>query len=69
MSISSINPTNGKLIKSYKEDSEKQISGKIEKAHTAWLKWRDTSFSTRADLLKNAAALLLTRKLELAIDG
>lgn len=66
MSISSINPTNGKLIKSYKEDSEKQISWKIEKAHTAWLKWGNTSFSTRADLLKNAAALLLTRKLELA---
>ncbi|NQX43067.1 succinate-semialdehyde dehydrogenase / glutarate-semialdehyde dehydrogenase [Pedobacter steynii] len=66
MSIISINPANGKLIKSYKEDSEKQVSGKIEKAHTAWLKWRNTSFSTRAELLKNAAALLLTRKLELA---
>lgn len=66
MSISSINPTNGKLIKSYKEDSDKQISGKIEKTHATWLKWRETSFSTRADLLKNAAALLLKRKQELA---
>lgn len=66
MSIFSINPTNGKLIKSYKEDSEKQISGKIEKAHKAWLKWRNTSFSTRADLLKNAASILLARKQELA---
>ncbi|RQO64930.1 succinate-semialdehyde dehydrogenase [Pedobacter sp. KBW06] len=66
MSILSINPTNGKLIKSYKEDSEKQISGKIEKAHKAWLKWKNTSFSTRADLLKNAASILLARKQELA---
>lgn len=66
MSISSINPVNGKSIKSYKEDSEKQIKGKIENSHKAWLKWKETSFSTRAALLKKASAVLLKRKEALA---
>lgn len=66
MSLISINPTNGKLIKSYKEDSEQQVFAKIEKTHAAWLKWKDTSFSDRAKLLKNASKVLLQRKLELA---
>lgn len=66
MSILSINPANGKLIRSYKEDSEKQVSSKIEKVHSAWLKWKDTSFPERAELLRNTSAILLKRKLELA---
>lgn len=66
MSIQSINPVNGKLIKKYTEDTEKQLSKKIEKAHKGWLKWKETSFETRAGLLRKAAALLEKQKTSLA---
>ncbi|WP_316753587.1 NAD-dependent succinate-semialdehyde dehydrogenase [Pedobacter gandavensis] len=62
----SVNPTNGKTIKTYIEDTEKQINGKIEKTHAAWLKWKETRFSVRAEYLRNASAVLLKRKTELA---
>lgn len=67
MSIQSINPANGKVIKKYKEDSEQNVTRKIEQTHKAWLKWRETSFAERATLLKNLAANLKQRKDELAV--
>jgi succinate-semialdehyde dehydrogenase/glutarate-semialdehyde dehydrogenase len=66
MSIVSINPTNGTVVKTYTEDSEKKVVSKIEKAQSAWLKWRDTSFKERSALLAQTANLLRTRKGELA---
>ena len=58
MSIKSINPVNGKVIRSYKEDTEKQITQKIEKAAIAWEKWRKTFYAKRAELLKQTATVL-----------
>lgn len=66
MSIQSINPVNGQIIKTYQEDSAKEITGKIENAHKAWATWRKTSFAERASLLTNTAAILRARKAELA---
>jgi len=66
MSIQSINPVNGKVIKSYKEHSLKQVNRKIETTQAAWLQWRNTGFEERAALLKKASALLLKRKEKLA---
>lgn len=66
MSIQSINPVNGKIIKTYKEHSLKQVNSKIETTQLAWLKWKDTSFEERAVLLKKAAVLLIKRKEKLA---
>ena len=62
----SVNPTNGKTIKTYIEDTEKQVNAKIEKTNAAWLKWKDTRFAVRAEFLRNASAVLLKRKSELA---
>ncbi|TDQ11454.1 NAD-dependent succinate-semialdehyde dehydrogenase [Pedobacter metabolipauper] len=69
MSIQSINPANGKLLKKYSEDSSSQILNKIENTHAAWLKWhKETSVETeRAILLINAAGILRKRKDELAV--
>lgn len=36
MSIQSINPVNGKIIKNYKEHTLKQINKKIGATHDAW---------------------------------
>jgi succinate-semialdehyde dehydrogenase/glutarate-semialdehyde dehydrogenase len=67
MSIQSINPVNGKTVKIYTEDSEKQIFKKIEDAQAAWLKWRETSFEERKGLLSKTGTILRERKTELAI--
>lgn len=66
MSIQSINPVNGKLVKKYTEETEKQFSGKIDKAHKAWLRWKNTTFKQRASLLINTAKVLRQRKEDLA---
>lgn len=67
MSIESINPVNGKLVKSYKEDSWNAVVRKIDKTHTAWLKWRDSSFEERSALLNKVAGLLRTQNKDLAV--
>ncbi len=66
MSIKSINPINGKIIKEYTEDSETVVIAKIEKAHKAWEKWRKSPYKERANLLQNIAKLLRERKDKLA---
>ena len=66
MSIQSVNPVNGKVIKNYKEHSWNQVSKKIESTHFAWLNWQNTDFSERASMLRKTAELLLQRKTELA---
>jgi len=67
MSIQSINPANGKVIKTYKEDSEQTVNRKIEQTHKAWLKWRETGFDYRAKLLKSLAVQLREQKDDLAV--
>ncbi len=67
MRIQSINPVNGKIIETYKEETERNIAIKIEKSQKAWLEWRETSFKQRAILLKNAATVLRSNKNNLAL--
>jgi succinate-semialdehyde dehydrogenase/glutarate-semialdehyde dehydrogenase len=67
MSIQSINPISGKIVKTYTEDLERQIGKKIEDAQAARLKWRETSFEERKALLSKTGAVLREREKELAI--
>ena len=67
MSIKSINPINGKIVKEYTGDSETIVSAKIEKGNKAWEKWKKTSFEERAKLLQNTAKILRERKEKLAV--
>jgi succinate-semialdehyde dehydrogenase/glutarate-semialdehyde dehydrogenase len=66
MSIQSINPTNGKVIKSYKEDPENIVIRKITQTQKAWLKWRETSFKERATLMLKLADQLHKERTHLA---
>jgi succinate-semialdehyde dehydrogenase/glutarate-semialdehyde dehydrogenase len=66
MSITSINPVNGEIIKSYPEDNESIINDKIEKAQIAFNTWRNLPIQQRAELLTKAAVMLRKRKKELA---
>ncbi|MBU1372797.1 MAG: NAD-dependent succinate-semialdehyde dehydrogenase [Bacteroidetes bacterium] len=66
MSLKSINPYNGKTIKSYKEYSTKKINLKIEQTHNAWILWKETSFKERGVLMKKLARVLRSKKEDLA---
>jgi succinate-semialdehyde dehydrogenase/glutarate-semialdehyde dehydrogenase len=66
MDIISINPANGKQLKKYKAHTAKQVEKKIAQTHNAWLKWEETSFDERSNLLVNLGKKLLQRKDELA---
>lgn len=66
MAIKSINPVNGELIKSYKEDSQKIVNEKIQDAADMWEKWRRVSFSKKAKLMNAAARVLRKEKNKLA---
>lgn len=66
MSISSINPVNGAIIKTYQEDTEELIHHKIDQVHQAWLSYKETDFQSRSKLLLQVSKLLIERKDQLA---
>ncbi|MFH1197494.1 MAG: NAD-dependent succinate-semialdehyde dehydrogenase [bacterium] len=62
MAIQSINPTNGKLIKSFNEINLSEVHKIIENTNQAFLKWREVPIAARCKLLKSAADVLLKNK-------
>jgi succinate-semialdehyde dehydrogenase/glutarate-semialdehyde dehydrogenase len=58
MTLRSVNPATGEMIKEYKEMTPEEVKYIIEKSHEAFLGWREKSFVERAKLLKNAAMIL-----------
>jgi len=56
--LSSINPANNKLIKTYNEMSDEESSHIISLADESFNKWKETTFSLRSELMKNAAKVL-----------
>lgn len=64
--MESINPFNNNIIAEYDEMSESVIESTIEKSLTSWHSWKKRSFSSRSELMKNAAAVLRRNKNEYA---
>lgn len=62
MSIQTINPATGKLIKEYGEMPHKEVMGIIDDCHKAYLQWREVSFAERSKCMKKAAQLLKSEK-------
>ena len=62
MPIQTINPATGKVEKIFQEHSLEEIFELIEKAHNAYLKWKEVDFTKRSQLMKNAAQILRYRK-------
>jgi len=58
MAIETINPANNFVVKQFKAISDEEVKEKIEKAHTAFLNWRETSFAERGKMLNNTANVL-----------
>jgi succinate-semialdehyde dehydrogenase/glutarate-semialdehyde dehydrogenase len=62
MSIQSVNPTTGEIIKTFAGLSSAEVVEEIEKSFGAFLKWRDTTFNDRKKLMYNAADVLKKNK-------
>jgi succinate-semialdehyde dehydrogenase/glutarate-semialdehyde dehydrogenase len=58
MQYATVNPYTGETLKNFAFSSETEIDAALEKAHTAFLSWRETSLDSRAALLQRAADLL-----------
>lgn len=66
MTLESINPANGRLLKSYHEMSDNEIANIIQKSNDAWLEWKKTTFDQRSLLMKKSAEILRARSTEFA---
>lgn len=66
MSIDSINPFSGQIIKSYQPHTSEQVNKIISDSHQAWNEWKFISYAERKRCLLNAAGILRSRQDELA---
>lgn len=66
MTIQAFNPATEEIIRSYEEMSSAEVASIIEKAHQAFLVWKETDFEHRSKLMKKAGELLKTNKEEYA---
>jgi succinate-semialdehyde dehydrogenase/glutarate-semialdehyde dehydrogenase len=66
MSMQSINPTTGEILDTFRETSERELERMLAVAHAASFEWRTVSFATRAQRMRDAASILLSRKAEYA---
>lgn len=58
MAYATVNPYTGELLKSFDDATDLEVRDAIEKAHNAFVHWRETSFAERGDILQKAADLL-----------
>jgi succinate-semialdehyde dehydrogenase/glutarate-semialdehyde dehydrogenase len=66
MSYQSVNPYDGKILKTFEELTDKQLETALETAATCFETWRQKSFADRAVVATKAAAIMRTRVDEFA---
>ncbi len=64
--MKSINPATNKVLREYDEHSADQINEIIDQVDDTWLKWRETDFAHRSDLMRKAAEYLRNHSEEYA---
>ncbi len=64
MTIQTIDPTNGEVVKTFPEMKWEEVEQCLLSADKTFSSWKKTTFQERAALLKNAAALLRKNKYE-----
>ena len=62
MSYATVNPYTGELVKKFPDATDEQVEQALTDAHTAFLKWRETSFAHRGEILQRAAKILRDNK-------
>lgn len=66
MTIDTVNPHTGEILKRYDEMSQDETAKIIDDVHHAYLDWQKTAFSERAALLQKAADILENKQDEWA---
>jgi len=66
MAYQSVNPYDGKVLKTFEELTDEQLERALATAATCFEKWRRTNFSERAAVVTKAAAIMRTRVDEFA---
>ena len=66
MSYQSINPFDGKILKTFEQINDKQLESAIATAETCFKTWRHTTFAERAAVAAKAAAIMRARVDEFA---
>lgn len=61
MTYQSINPYDGKILKTFEELTDSQLETALETAQTCFETWRHTTFAERSAVLARAAAILRAR--------
>jgi succinate-semialdehyde dehydrogenase/glutarate-semialdehyde dehydrogenase len=62
MTLLSINPTTGKILKTFKEDNEEKINTHIVTSHNAFDQWSYNTYDKRKKLLEHTAQVLQKHK-------
>jgi succinate-semialdehyde dehydrogenase/glutarate-semialdehyde dehydrogenase len=66
MAYQSVNPYDGKILKTFEELTDKQLERALETAATCFESWRRTTFAERAAVVAKASALMRARVDEFA---
>jgi succinate-semialdehyde dehydrogenase/glutarate-semialdehyde dehydrogenase len=66
MTYQSVNPYNGKILKTFKELTDKQLEAALATAATCFEAWRRTTYAERAAIVAKVAALMDAKVDELA---
>jgi succinate-semialdehyde dehydrogenase / glutarate-semialdehyde dehydrogenase len=61
MAYQSVNPYDGKILKTFEELSDKQLETALETAATCFETWRHTTFAERAVVVAKASAIMRAR--------
>jgi succinate-semialdehyde dehydrogenase/glutarate-semialdehyde dehydrogenase len=64
MLYKSINPVNGKVLKTYETISDKELDNKLRNGHHAFLKWEQETLENRIACIAEIAKILLEEKEE-----
>ena len=66
MAYESINPYNGKILRTFQELTDTQLETALKTAATCFENWRHTTFAGRAAVVTKAAAIMRARVDEFA---
>jgi succinate-semialdehyde dehydrogenase/glutarate-semialdehyde dehydrogenase len=66
MNYQSINPYDGKILKTFEQLTNEQLETKLRTAATCFENWRQTTFVERAAVVAKAAAIMRSRSEEFA---
>jgi acyl-CoA reductase-like NAD-dependent aldehyde dehydrogenase len=69
MSYQSVNPYNGKVLKTFKELTNQQLEKALKTAATCFETWRRMTYAKRAAVAAKAAAIMRARVDEFARPG